>query len=290
MTTTNGPRRGWSTGELDGRHALVTGGASGIGRATARRFAREGVDVVIGDIDATGGRALAEEIGATFVELDVGDLAAWDRVVADHGPFDMGFLNAGIATGGQIDMGSEAPLARLDDAAYRRIMSVNVDGVVFGARALLPGMRQAGGGDIVVTASMAGLGPIAVDPIYGLTKHAVVGLVRSVAAALDADPGSGDVCIAAICPGFTDTAILADEAKSRIASFGLEVMAPEHIADVVVRALRERINGAQWVIWPDVPVAPYEWASPLPLPSSMAAPSASSASSASSTSAAERTG
>jgi NAD(P)-dependent dehydrogenase (short-subunit alcohol dehydrogenase family) len=273
VTSAQHPGLGSSARGLDGRHALVTGGASGIGRATARRFAREGVDVVIGDIDATGGRALAHELGATFVELDVGDPEAWDRVVARYGPFDIGFLNAGIATGGRLRMGNEPPLACLDDAAYRRIMSVNVDGVVFGARALLPGMIAAGG-DIVVTSSMAGLGPIAVDPVYGLTKHAVVGLVRSVAAALDADPGEADVCIAAICPGFTDTNIIDDDAKVRIASLGLEVMAPEHVADVVVRALDERINGAQWVIWPGAPVAPYEWAPILPVPASAAEPDA----------------
>jgi NAD(P)-dependent dehydrogenase (short-subunit alcohol dehydrogenase family) len=96
------------------------------------------------------------------------------------------------------------------------------------------------------------------DPVYGLTKHAVVGFVRSLATALDRRPGH-DVCISAICPGFTDTDILTPELKQTVREQGLEIMAPEHVGDVVVRAVRERVNGAQWVIWPGVDVAPYDW-------------------------------
>jgi NAD(P)-dependent dehydrogenase (short-subunit alcohol dehydrogenase family) len=251
-------------GQLDGRRALVTGGASGIGRAAARRFADEGADVVIGDIDAAGGRALAAELGAGFEELDVGDPQAWEHVVARAGPFDIGFLNAGIATGHDRPDGA-LPVVGLDDRTYRRIMSVNVDGVVHGARAMLPGMLEAGHGDLVVTASLAGLVPISPDPIYGLTKHAVVGFVRSMAAALDLHATPTGVCISAVCPGFTDTAILNEASKLLITRLGLEIMAPEHVADAVMQAVRERVNGAQWVVWPGAPVAPYEWAPPVPM-------------------------
>ena len=123
----------------------------------------------------------------------------------------------------------------MTDGAYRRIMSVNIDGVVFGTRALLPAMLDGRRADIVVTASMAGLGPIAFDPIYGLTKHAVVGFVRSMAGALDMRPGH-DARISAICPGFTDTNILTPELKQRIGELGLEIMTPEHVGDAVMRA------------------------------------------------------
>jgi NAD(P)-dependent dehydrogenase (short-subunit alcohol dehydrogenase family) len=257
--------------DLDGRRALVTGGASGIGKGTARRLVEHGANVVVGDIDEDGGRSFAAELGAVFVQLDVADPAAWDRVVATSGPFDIAFLNAGVSTNSANPPGQpqgfdlvEFPVVAMPDAAYRRIMSVNVDGVVFGTRALLPAMLEGGRGDIVVTASMAGLGPIAFDPVYGLTKHAVVGFVRSMASALDLHPGH-DVCISAICPGFTDTNILTPELKQVISDGGLEVMTPEHVGDAVVRALRERINGAQWVVWPGVEVAPYEWNAALPV-------------------------
>jgi NAD(P)-dependent dehydrogenase (short-subunit alcohol dehydrogenase family) len=257
--------------DLDGRRALVTGGASGIGKGTARRLVEHGADVVVGDIDDDGGRSLAVEIGATFVHLDVADPAAWDQVVATSQPFDIAFLNAGVSTnsGNEPEQPQgfdlvEFPLVAMPDAAYRRIMSVNVDGVVFGTRALLPAMLEHGRGDIVVTASMAGIGPIAFDPVYGLTKHAVVGFVRSMATALDQRPGH-DVCISAVCPGFTDTNILTPDLKQLITQLGLEIMAPEQVGDVVVRALHERINGAQWVVWPGVDPTPYEWNPPLPV-------------------------
>jgi NAD(P)-dependent dehydrogenase (short-subunit alcohol dehydrogenase family) len=257
--------------DLEGRRALVTGGASGIGKGTARRLAEHGASVVVGDIDEDGGRSLAGEIGAAFAHLDVSDPAAWDRVVATSGPFDIAFLNAGVSTNSGNDPGQPQgfdldafPIVDMPDAAYRRIMSVNVDGVVFGTRALLPAMFAAGRADIVVTASMAGLGPIAFDPVYGLTKHAVVGFVRSMAGALDLRPGH-DVCISAICPGFTDTNILTPELKQMVGELGFEIMTPEHVGDAVVLALRERINGAQWVVWPGVDVAAYEWNPALPV-------------------------
>ncbi|HEX6656662.1 MAG TPA: SDR family NAD(P)-dependent oxidoreductase [Ilumatobacter sp.] len=251
--------------DLHGRRALVTGGASGIGKGTARRLVEHGADVVVGDVDEDRGRSVAAELGAAFTMLDVADPTAWDRVVTASGPFDIAFLNAGVSTNSGNAAGEPQgfdldtfPVVEMADSAYRRIMSINVDGVVFGTRALLPLMFEAGRGDIVVTASMAGLVPIEFDPVYGLTKHAVVGFVRSLATALERRPGH-DVCISAICPGFTDTNILTPELKQTVREQGLEIMAPEHVGDVVVRAVRERVNGAQWVIWPGVDIAPYDW-------------------------------
>jgi NAD(P)-dependent dehydrogenase (short-subunit alcohol dehydrogenase family) len=257
--------------DLHGRRALVTGGASGIGRGTARRLVEHGASVVVGDIDEAGGRSLAVELGTEFAHIDVADPAAWDRVVATSGPFDIAFLNAGVSTNSGNEPGQPQgfdldgfPIVEMPDAAYRRIMSVNVDGVVFGTRALLPAMFEAGRGDIVVTASMAGLGPIAFDPVYGLTKHAVVGFVRSMASALDLRPAL-DVCISAICPGFTDTNIITPELRQVIGERGLEIMTPEHVGDAVLQALHERVNGAQWVVWPGIDIAPYEWNPALPV-------------------------
>lgn len=245
--------------ELHGRRAIVTGGASGIGRATAVRLAAAGAEVVVTDIDEPGGAAVAEQIGGTFSMLDVSDPQAWERVIAAAGPFDIAFLNAGISTYQGLPVDDERGFGDLPDDAYRRIMGINVDGVVFGARAVLPGMTERGGGDIVVTASMAGLGPIPVDPVYGLTKHAVVGFVRSLATGFERQPDGPDICVSAICPGFTDTNIIGDGAKDMIGLLGLEIMSPDHVADVVARSVAERVQGAQWVIWPGVDPHTYEW-------------------------------
>jgi NAD(P)-dependent dehydrogenase (short-subunit alcohol dehydrogenase family) len=257
------PVTGPVTQPLASRRALVTGGASGIGAGAVRRLVDEGVHVVLGDLDRAGGDALADEVGATFAQLDVSLPEDWSRVVAEHGPFDIGFLNAGVSTNDERQPDT-LPIVGLTDDAYRRIMGANVDGVVFGTRALLPAMIAAGRGDIVATASMAGLTPIPMDPVYGLTKHAVIGFVRSMAAAFERQPGGPDVCVSAICPGFTDTNIISDDAKSFITDLGLEIMTTGHVADVVVRSLTERIQGAQWVVWPGVDVHPYQWAAALP--------------------------
>ncbi len=250
---------GFATLRLDERDAIVTGGASGIGKAAAIRLARLGARVVVTDIDERGGVEVAEQIGGSFAMLDVADPEAWDRVVSTLGPFDLALLNAGIATNAGLPPAPGNPIEFLTDAAYRRIMSINVDGVVYGARAVLPGMNERGSGDIVVTASMAGLHPIAKDPVYGLTKHGVVGFVRSLAAWLQQTPDSPDICVSAICPGFADTAIIGDEARSMLGMLGVEIMPTDRVADGVAVALAERVQGAQWVIWPGVDTRVYEW-------------------------------
>lgn len=250
---------------LADRRAIVTGGASGIGRATAIRLAELGADVVVTDIDEAGGAHVAEQVGGSFAMLDVGDPTAWARVVATAGPFDIAFLNAGISTQQGLPPAEGIPITSLTDDAYRRIMSINVDGVVFGTRAVMPGMIERGSGDIVATASVAGLVPVGMDPIYGLTKHAVVGFVRSVAAALDGEDAP-DICISAICPGFTDTNIIGSEARDHIGALGLEIMSAEHVADVVRRSIEDRVQGAQWVVWPGVEPGTYDWNPAFTLP------------------------
>ena len=135
---------GFNTMQLDGRRAIVTGGASGIGRATAIAMAALGAEVVVTDIDEAGGAAVAEQVGGSFAMLDVGDPTAWARVVATAGPFDIAFLNAGISTNQGLPPNEGNSIADLTDEAYRRIMSINVDGVVFGTRAVLPGMAGRG--------------------------------------------------------------------------------------------------------------------------------------------------
>jgi len=245
-----------TAGPLAGRHALVTGGASGIGAAIARRLVAEGAGVVIADIAVDAGAEVAESIGAAFERLDVSDPDAWDRIVSTNDPFDIGVLNAGIVTR-QLHLvePSAIPLADLTDDDYRRAIGVNLDGVVFGARALIPSMCERRSGDILVTASLAGLIGMPMDPIYGVTKHAVVGLVRSLAPTLE----QFGVCISTLNPGFVDTPILGPDGRDRVAELGLPIMPPSRVAEVVVHALEQRTPGAQWVAWGEDPIRSYEW-------------------------------
>lgn len=240
--------------DLTGRVALVTGGASGIGRATARRLAAEGMRVCVVDLDPQGAHEVAEAtggfpvVGNASLAADVDD--AFTRCRAELGRVDLAFLNAGIAIG-RSDIGA------LDDDEYRRILGVNVDGVVFGARAAIRSMRADGqGGVIVATASLAGIVPFAPDPVYALTKHAVVGFVRSLAPTVAAD----GIQVHAVCPGLTDTAIMGDETKAMLRDAGFPLMVPEQIAEAVVAAAGapER-SGTCWVCQPGRPPLPYEF-------------------------------
>ena len=173
--------------DLTGKAALVTGGASGIGAAAVRRLAAAGAVVAIADRDEAGARALAAEVGGLALPGDVSDPAllkmSLDIAEDAFGRLTTVLLNAGITAG-------QSGVENLDIAGYRRIMAVNVDHVVFGLTAAVPALRRAGGGHIVVTASLAGLVPMPGDALYTLTKHAVVGYVRAAAPTLAAE-GSG---------------------------------------------------------------------------------------------------
>lgn len=254
--------------DLVGRRAVVTGAASGFGAGITRMLTARGATCVATDVDQ---ERLDEVVSscpeglATGVRLDVGDARSWAALIEEHGPFDLAVLNAGVATN-HIRAEGTLPLVGLDGERYRTVMSANVDGVVFGAQSVLPHMVETGFGDILVTASVAGLVPIAPDPIYGLTKHAVVGFVRSMAAAIDGHGEQLDIHISAICPGFADTAILSEDAKGTIQSLGLELLSVDRVVDTMMRAVHERRNGAQWVVWPGRDDECYEWAPLVTLP------------------------
>jgi NAD(P)-dependent dehydrogenase (short-subunit alcohol dehydrogenase family) len=213
------------------RVALVTGGAGGIGAAVSAALAGRGYRVAVADLDPGGAAAVAEAIGGLAIELDVSDPAANQAAVAKvtdaYGRLDVVALNAGVSTGH-----ASGPL---DIAKYRRIVGVNQDGVVFGVDAALPALRAAGGGSIVVTASLAGLVPMPSDPYYTLTKTAVVAFVRALAEPL----GAENIRINALCPGFTDTAILG-EARAAFEAANFPLM---RAADVA-RAFLDILDGA----------------------------------------------
>lgn len=242
--------------------AIITGAASGIGLATSKRLRSLGATVVMADVDEARGKTVAEEIGGEFVRLDVSDAGAWREVVDGicrrHGGLDIAFLNAGIttfsATGEQLIEGFE--IGELPDDAYRRIMGVNVDGVVFGVRAVVPALETRGGGAIVATASAAGVIAFPPDPIYTMTKHAVVGFVRSLAPGLIAK----HITLNAVLPGAVDTNILGAGFAEKAREMGIPMIDPAQIADAVVHAITQGTTGKLWLCLAGQDPAVYEFA------------------------------
>ena len=236
--------------DLHGKVALVTGGGSGIGRLTAHKLTERGVDVVVADINGDAAAAVAGEIDGRFVVLDVADPASWRTGLAEvfgtEGSVDIAHLNAGIAVG-------TSDIASLTDEDYRRVMGVNVDGVVFGTRALLP--RMSGGGSIIATASLGGLVPMPTDPIYSLGKHAVVAFVRSIAPLYSAQ----GITVNALCPGFADTPLVTEEFRALIRQMNVPILEAETVAATVVQIIDEGRTGEAWYVQPGRDPAPYEF-------------------------------
>jgi NAD(P)-dependent dehydrogenase (short-subunit alcohol dehydrogenase family) len=196
----------------------VTGGASGIGAAIVALLGAEGVDVQVLDLQSG---------------FDVSDPRAWDGV----GSVELACLNAGVVTG-------EGNVTNLADEAYRRVLAANVDGVVFGVRRLARVMQP--GGSIVATASLAGLTSLPSDPVYTLSKHGVVGFVRSVAPQL-AERG---IRINAVAPGIADTPMIDGELRTAVEREGFPLLQPEDVARAVLLAARSGETGEVWAVQP----------------------------------------
>ena len=207
--------------------ALVTGSAGGIGSAIVQKLLREGF--VVKEHDLVNG-------------FDVSDPDCWEHV----GSVGLACLNAGVLTGTE-------DVTNLTDQQYRRAVGVNVDGVVFGVRRLDRVMPR--GSTIVVTASLAGLTAIPDDPIYGLTKHAVVGFVRSVAPQL----ALRGIRIQAVCPGWADTALMTNGFKQELEDRGLRLLEPSAVADGVWAAYQSAGTGEAWIVQPGREPLVYEF-------------------------------
>ena len=209
------------------RTALVTGASGGIGQAIVERLEHEGTEVQ--ELDLVTG-------------FDVSDPTAWqsvDRV-------ELACLNAGVAT-------STASITELTDDEYRRVIAVNVHGVVYGVRRLACVLEK--GDAIVVTASLAGLTGVESDPIYALTKHAVVGFVRSVAPQL----AEREIRINAVCPGFADTPMVAGELRAALEDAEFPLLRPEDVAEAVLLAARSNRTGEAWIVQPGRDPEPYRF-------------------------------
>lgn len=234
-----------------GRTALVTGGGSGIGRATATALRDSGFNVVIADIDLPSARRTASALDGEAVALDVTDLTAWQelsRSLVDRpNPLVHLALNAGHAGGGR-------ELAEFDVDRYRAMWEVNVNGVLFGLRSLLPLLgRNAGAATIMC--SIAGLTGIPFDPLYAMTKHALVGLVRSCAD----DLAERGVRLQAVCPGLVDTPLLG-KARSQLDEVGFPLLTAADVGQVVAACAAGRISDPVLVCQPGRDPVPYRFA------------------------------
>lgn len=237
--------------QFDGKVALITGGSNGIGAGVAERLAGFGARIVIADIDEEAGEATAARVNGSFVHCDVSDPAQNEAAVAHavstYGGLDIAHLNAGITSG--CGIGDD-----FDAAVYRRAMSINLDGVVYGIHAALPALRARGGGAIVATSSLAGLVPVPMEPFYAANKHAVVGLCRSLGPALAPE----GITVNAICPGFAETAITMP-IRDLLAQAGIPLLDVVQVVDTFEAVLRGGGTGECWFVQPGRTSAPFEF-------------------------------
>jgi NAD(P)-dependent dehydrogenase (short-subunit alcohol dehydrogenase family) len=228
--------------EIKGKVAVITGAASGIGRATAERLACEGASIVVADVDERGGAETVRRIEsqgakALFVRTDVTSESEARRMletaIEKFGRLDILHNNAGVDTGLP-----GFPAAAL--AQWRRVLDIDLTAVIMGTWLAAPIMESRGGGVIVHTASMAGLYPHSLDPIYGAAKAGVVNFTHSLA------PWAAEhkIRVNCVCPGIVDTPMVREGLKA-VTKAGLKSWAPSHIlqpeqiADVVVRLVSD---------------------------------------------------
>lgn len=208
---------------------VVTGAAGGIGAETCRALRAAGLEPFVADLDGVAATALAEELGCGWFALDVTSTQSWMEMRQELEVRDLGatslVLNAGLAGGGQLDT--------FDTDRYHAMFAVNVDGVIHGLTAFIHDLVELPASSVVVTASLAGLVGTPFDPVYAMTKHALIGLVRSAAPTF---AGRG-VRVQAVCPGIVDTSLLG-EAKAELDTADYPLLTSGEVADVIVQCVR----------------------------------------------------
>lgn len=240
-------------GILDGKVAIITGGAKGMGEAHVRKFVEEGAKVVVADLDVASGNKLADELGgdALFVELDVTDTSSWEAAVqqtkAAFGTVDVLVNNAGIA-------GPIVGLLEVGEDLYRSIMDVNLAGTFFGMQAVLPTMVENGKGSIVNISSLAGMRyDTTVNPAYSASKFAIRGFTKQAAFEF----GKHDIRVNAVMPGAIMTPLTrASLSEEAIASVSKHIPAKRsadssEVSEAVVFLASDKasyINGVDLVV------------------------------------------
>ena len=246
-----------SMGRLEGKVAVVTGGASGLGAADVRRLAEEGAQVVMTDVNEKGGMVVAETAGAHFVVQDVADESSWPRLIEmvmnTYGRLDVLVNNAGIAIAQDIE--------QTTTETWRRTLAVHLDGTFFGCHYAIPAMKQSGGGSIINMSSTAAL--IGIPPFlaYSAAKGGIRAMTKSIAVHCRAK-GYGIRCNS-IHPGSIDTPMvhaalentrgfkMADAEDREATRRALGLGEPNDVANMVVFLASDEskhINGAELVI------------------------------------------
>jgi NAD(P)-dependent dehydrogenase (short-subunit alcohol dehydrogenase family) len=227
---------------FQGKAVLVTGAASGIGRAAAIRFAQEGARLFAADLNFEGAARVAAEAGegATAISVDVTSAASnqamVDEVLRVAGRLDVAFLNAGY-------LGAMDGFAEMDEALLDRHLSVNLKGVFHGLKLVEPVICD--GGAVVVNASTAGLVGLAESPCYSAAKHGVIGLVKASAPAFAARGAR----LNAICPGGVETPM--------IGGADIPILPPAALPRVPMRGMGTAQHVAEFALWLASPAAGY---------------------------------
>lgn len=224
--------------------AVVTGAASGLGRAVAALLVERGATVIGLDLEGAERAAAVEATGASYVACDVTSQADWATaaaVIGDRlGTIDVLALNAGVMTRSPSDPIDDDSLMLAGTAGYRRVFAVNVDGPIFGLAALRSLLVD--GSSVVITASTAGLGGLAFDPYYSASKHAVVGVVRSLGPSLL----QVGIRLNALCPGGIDTAIVPEHLRRAVPAAAFRE--PADVARALLRVAAQPTSGDAWLL------------------------------------------
>lgn len=219
--------------DLTGKVVLITGASAGIGAAAARALAAEGASVVLGARREERLEELAEELGdlAAVVEMDVRDPADAARLV-DAAIEQFGHVDALVANAG---IGAYGGIMDLTDQQLRDMVDTNVNGTVWPIRAVVPHLQEAGAGDIVIVASVAGLRGAGDEAVYAATKHAQVGL----AGALDRELREQNIRVSTLCPGGTATEFAMGAGRTPDMPGLDEMLRAEDVAAAIVTVLQQ---------------------------------------------------